>query len=86
MEFKNLKLNILHRLGKEWIQSNTLKTFKKSHIFDEFSDIPANNIEDAINALKDADFLETNTGNNRIKLTQKGLAKIESRLDPPKLR
>jgi hypothetical protein len=85
MEFKNLKLNILFRLGKECVQSNTLKKFEKNLIFDEFSDIPAKHIEDAIKVLKDSDFLETNTGNERIKLTQKGLAKIENRIESSRL-
>ena len=85
MEFKNLKLNILHRLREEWVQSNTFKTFEKNLIFDEFSDIPAKHIEDAIKVLKDSDLLETNTGNDSIKLTQKGLAKIENRIESSRL-
>ena len=85
MEFKNLKLNILHRLREEWVQSNTFKTFEKNLIFDEFSDISAKHIEDAIKVLKDSDLLETNTGNDSIKLTQKGLAKIENRIESSRL-
>jgi len=85
MEFKNLKLNILHLLGEEWVRSNKLRTFEKNHIFDEFSDIPAKPIEDAIKELKDSNFIETNTGNDRIKLTQKGLAKIEHRIESSRL-
>jgi len=85
MEFKTLKLNILHRLREELVQSNTLKTFEKNLIFDEFSDIPAKQIEDAIKVLKDSDLLETNTSNDSIKLTQKGLAKIENRIESSRL-
>jgi predicted transcriptional regulator len=77
MEFSNLRRNILDLLGDQWIQSKKIKAFKKKLIFEAFADIPAKNLEDAIEALKDDEFLEMTPDNDRMILTQKGLAQIE---------
>jgi hypothetical protein len=60
-----------------------LKAFKKKLLFEEFSDIPTKNIEDAIEALKNDEFLEMTPDNDRIVLTQKGLSQIEVLLSNP---
>jgi len=78
MEFKNLESNILYCIGDEWIQSKKLKAFKKKLLFEEFSDIPGKNIEDAIESLKNNKFLEMTPENDRVILTQKGLSQIEA--------
>ncbi len=83
MEFINLERNILYCIGDEWIQSKKMKAFKKKLLFKEFSDIPAKNIEDAIEALKNDEFLEMTPDNDRIVLTQKGLSQIEVMLSKP---
>ena len=83
MEFINLERNILYFIRVEWIQSKKMKAFKKKLLFEEFSDIPVKNIEDAIEALKNDEFLEMIPDNDRIVLTQKGLSQIEVLLSMP---
>ncbi len=77
MEFKNLERNILFLLADEWLKSKTLDSFDTKWIFDQFSDIPHKNMENALMSLMENGFVELTSNYRNISLTQKGLSKIK---------
>ena len=77
MEFKNIRRNILYLLGDEWLKSGTLGPFATDGIFDKFSDIPNENMKDALTSIKDEGFVYLTSNYRNISLTQKGLSKIK---------
>jgi hypothetical protein len=77
MEFKNIRRNILYLLGDEWLKSGTLGPFATNNIFDKFSDIPNENMEDALISIKDEGLVYLTSNYRNISLTQKGLSKIK---------
>ena len=76
MEFNNLRRNILARLGKKMRQSNGKKSFILDGIRSDYSDIPKNDVEDAIYSLKDKGFILLSNENQSIQLTKKGLNRL----------
>ena len=77
MEFKNIRRNILYLLGDEWLKSGTLGPFDTGRIFDKFSDIPDENMQDALTSIKEEGFVYLTSNYRNISLTQKGLSKIK---------
>jgi len=77
MEFYNIERNILHMLADEWLKSKTLGPFDTQPIFDEFSDIPDENMKSALWSIKEQGFAELTPNFRNISLTQKGLSKIK---------
>jgi len=77
MEFKNIRRNILYLLGDEWLKSGTLGPFATDRIFDNFSDIPNENMKDALISIKEEGFVHLTSNYRNISLTQKGLSKIK---------
>jgi hypothetical protein len=77
MEFKNIRRNILYILGDEWLKSGTLGPFATERIIDKFSDIPNENMKDALISIKEEGFVYLTSNYRSISLTQKGLSKIK---------
>lgn len=84
MKFNNIERNILYLLGKEWLTSRTLGPFSTKWIFDKFSDIPEENMKDALMTIEAQNFVELPSNYGNISLTQKGLSKINV-IDLPKI-
>lgn len=77
MKFNNIERNILYLLGKEWLKSKTLGPYDTGGIFDKFSDIPDENMKDALESMKERGFVELTSNFRKISLTPKGLSKID---------
>jgi len=77
MEINNIERNVVYLLGKEWLKFGTPGPFDTRRIFDEFSDIPDKNTEDALMSLQAKDYVELTSNYRSVTLTQKGLSKIK---------
>jgi hypothetical protein len=78
MEFKNLDSNILDMLGEDRKRLGSIRPFKKSRIYKAFSDIPDENITAAINSLSAEGLLIVHEDSQKLTLTPKGVAKLNS--------
>lgn len=77
MEFNNLRRNILSKLGKKYLQTNSKKSFLLDGIRSEYSDIPKKDVESAIHSLKDNGFVLFSKNKQSIQLTPKGLDRLQ---------
>jgi len=76
MKFNNIERNILYLLGNEYLKSGILGPFDTNLILDKFSDIPAENMKDALKLINNSGFVDLTSNYRTISLTQKGLSKI----------
>ena len=77
MEFKNLGSNFLFILGERWIKSGSLGPYQTKLIYDEFSDIPNENISNVLESMHTNGFVAMTHERDKIFLTDKGLSQIE---------
>lgn len=77
MEVNNLERNVMYLLGRQWLKTGTSGPFDTAWIFDTFSDIPDENMKDALNSLQESGYAELTSNFQRINLTRKGLSKIK---------
>jgi hypothetical protein len=77
MEFKNLRNNFLFLLGNGWVKSGSLGPYQTELIYEEFSDIPSENISTELESLQANGFVAMTPERDRIYLTERGIAQIE---------
>jgi len=77
MKINNIDRNVLYMLGKEWLKSGTPGPFDTGWIFEEFSDIPQKNMNEALGSIKASGYVELTPDFRSISLTRKGLSKIK---------
>jgi hypothetical protein len=77
MKFNNIDRNILHLLGNKWLKSKSLGPHSSRGLFDQFSEIPDNNLKDALDSLQAKGLVQLSSNYRYLSLTQKGLAKIQ---------
>jgi len=77
MKINNIDRNVLYLLGKKWLKSGTSGPFDTGWIFDEFSDIPEKNMQEALRSIKEPGYVELTPNFRYISLTKKGLSKIK---------
>ena len=75
MKFRNLTPNILYVLRSEWRRHNSDSTVNTQKLYDKFSDIPAEHIEDALLSLQKKGLLKVMPPGNRVFLTRSGQSK-----------
>lgn len=78
MEFSNLEYNIIYLLGEDYRANEAPRPRVTDWIYETFSDIPAENINAAIDSLIAIGILETSGDRQRITLSRKGLEKVAS--------
>ena len=76
MKFNNIERNILYLLSNEYLKSGILCPYDTKLIFDKFSDIPDENMKDALKSTNKRGFVDLTSNYRTISLTQKGLSKI----------
>ena len=74
MEFNNLNPNILNVLHNEWRYLKSSETINTQKVFEEFSDIPAENIRDALYSMQRKGLIEIIPPGDKISLTRRGLS------------
>jgi hypothetical protein len=77
MKFKNLRNNFLFLLGNRWVRSGSLGPYHSELIYEEFSDIPNENISKELESLQANGFVAMTPDRDRIYLTNKGISQIE---------
>jgi hypothetical protein len=77
MKFYNIDRNILHLLGDKWLKSRSLGPHGTLGLFDRFSEIPEQNLKDALDSLKAKGLVEFSLNYRDLSLTQKGLSKLK---------
>ena len=75
MKFRNLTPNILHVLRNEWRRHNSGKTVSTQKLYDEFPDIPAEHIENALHCMQRKGLVKVMPPGNRVFLNQCGMSK-----------
>lgn len=74
MEFNNLSPNILDFIHHEWRHLKSSETINTQKVFEVFSDIPAENIRDALVSMQKKGLIELIPPGDGISLTQRGLS------------
>jgi hypothetical protein len=74
MKFKNLNPNILYFLRNKWQHLKASEKIDTQEVFEEFSDIPTENIRDAIYSMQREKLIELIPPGDKITLTQGGLS------------
>jgi hypothetical protein len=77
MEINNLERNVIYLLGRQLLKTRTSGPFDTSWIFDTFSDIPDENMKDALLSLQNSGYVELTSSFKKINLTRKGFSKIK---------
>lgn len=81
MEFENLEMNILYLMcphaGQDKPDQQTHGAIKKVTVLKTFSDIPAENVEQAINRICHAGWMTLDEKGTELRLTSLGSEKIE---------
>jgi RIO-like serine/threonine protein kinase len=75
MKFRNLSPNVLYVLRNEYRRKNSDATVNTQKLYDEFSDIPAKDIENSLHALQRRGLLQIMPQGNQVSLTRSGLSK-----------
>jgi len=75
MEFNNLNHNILFFLHNEWGNLKSGETINTQKVFEEFSDIQAENIKDALYLMQRKGLIEIIPPSDKISITRRGLSK-----------
>ena len=75
MEFNNLNPNILYFLHNEWRHLKSGESINSEKVFEVFSDIPAENIREALYSMQRMDLIELIPPGDKISLTRRGLSK-----------
>ena len=74
MEFNNLNPNILNLLHNERRNSKASETINTEKVFEAFSDIPAENIRDALFSMQRKNLIKLIPPGDKISLTRRGLS------------
>ena len=75
MEFNNLSPNILDFIHHEWRHLKSSETINTQKVFEEFLDIPAENIKDALYLMQRKGLIEIIPPSDKISITRRGLSK-----------
>ena len=78
MEFKNLDCNILHLLNNHFRRNDRMGPLDMGRIYDAFSDIPKEGVDNGIASLESDDLIVLAGGKKKIRLTADGISRIES--------
>jgi predicted transcriptional regulator len=77
MEFRNLRRNILSRIGHKWLRSNGKKPIFLDGLLSAYNDIPEKEVEGAIQSLKENGSILISNENQSVRLTRKGLKQLQ---------
>jgi hypothetical protein len=77
MQFNNLRRNILAMLGEYWRQSGEKGQFPLGPIREEFSDIPARDMDVHIASLEGNGYIELTENGDFARLTPRGLDRLK---------
>ena len=77
MEFRNLRRNLLARIGTKWHRSRGKKTIFLDSLRSAYNDIHDKAVEGAIRSLKDNGFILVSSENQSVRITRKGLKQLQ---------